>query len=187
MGRRIFYIIACLSMLLCALSVAMLVETYRANDHITWSTARGKFYCIESRDGCVWVSRTLSDSTHRLTWQRSLPGWTTTYFPNAHIYGGPTYHSQDLCFLRVNGSDDGTVFRDRWNHSALHPMWTATSHWGLLAIGWIIIPAMWGSSRLIQSVGRRVRSKRGLCTICSYDLRASSGRCPECGTVIPAR
>jgi hypothetical protein len=53
-----------------------------------------------------------------------------------------------------------------------YPLWLLTLASLLLATG------------LIVSHIRRVRHyKPGCCDVCGYDLRASPGRCPECGTV----
>jgi hypothetical protein len=41
------------------------------------------------------------------------------------------------------------------------------------------VPATWVMAR--PSTRRRARSAAGLCAACGYDLRASPGRCPECG------
>lgn len=43
----------------------------------------------------------------------------------------------------------------------------------------------WRTWRREQRWSRR--RKRGRCTVCGYDLRASSGRCPECGAEMPAK
>jgi hypothetical protein len=95
------------------------------------------------------------------------------------------------------------VSEDFWSISALEPKWSrqrlglATAHglapgpddqqhpyrllrvpyWALLAIG--LLPLALMSAR----AARRWRRRRaGRCPTCGYDLRATPGICPECGT-----
>jgi hypothetical protein len=44
-----------------------------------------------------------------------------------------------------------------------------------------LLPTLWLLRR--RRVRRRIR--RGLCPACGYDVRASPGRCPECGSATP--
>jgi hypothetical protein len=54
-------------------------------------------------------------------------------------------------------------------------------HWSLaLVLG--VLPAAW----LWRWRVLRRRARVGLCKSCGYDVRATPGRCPECGTPSPA-
>ena len=64
--------------------------------------------------------------------------------------------------------------QDRWQRFAM-PLWVPT---GVLLVAPI--------GRVVLSVRKWRRSKRGLCRGRGYDLRASPGRCPECGKGVAA-
>lgn len=51
---------------------------------------------------------------------------------------------------------------------------------------WLVsLPGLLGIFTMIRgALRRRSRRRRGLCLNCGYDLRATTDRCPECGTAV---
>jgi len=60
-------------------------------------------------------------------------------------------------------------------HALTFPCWAA-------ALVTAAAPAAW----LLRCHRRRARTNAGLCPACGYDLRATPGRCPECGAIAPS-
>lgn len=71
---------------------------------------------------------------------------------------------------------DGEPFTAPGEHSLRLPLY-------YLFVFFSVLPAVWVRRALRQ---RRL-SRIGKCTHCGYDLRASTDRCPECGTPIAAK
>lgn len=59
-------------------------------------------------------------------------------------------------------------------HSLVIPYW-------FLFVSAALFPAYEGINRLWNLEQRRARRRTNVCTVCGYDLRASTDRCPECG------
>jgi hypothetical protein len=53
--------------------------------------------------------------------------------------------------------------------------------YGAIAGGAMIVPMTGLLVGAFRSRRAAERTRRGLCTACGYDLRATAGRCPECG------
>ena len=51
--------------------------------------------------------------------------------------------------------------------------------WGALTLPLLILPIYWLWKRMLYRQWERSRVR--VCKRCGYDLRASTGRCPECG------
>jgi hypothetical protein len=63
--------------------------------------------------------------------------------------------------------------------------WSGERRLGILAPSWLffVVFAILPVARVISIRRANRRIKRGLCRVCSYDLRFTPDRCPECGTV----
>jgi hypothetical protein len=158
MRRRLFNFAAALSLVLCAITMALFVHsgfryvylsigTSPAHVHWNFGSARGRFFC---------------DRVAHPPGYRDQLGWA--------LGGGP-------------GSGPASWSWRFGGFEAYHPAFPppgpdfrqyVVPHYFVMLV-LLVLPARWCTMR--------GRLRLGHCGQCGYDLRATPDRCPECGTV----
>ena len=166
MKRRLFTTLATLSMLLCAAVLMLWVRSYWDTDFVGWSDHRQFFGALSMggvlrfEHGGYGAGRAGWDGVSYPTPAGGLWGEVT-----ARTRRGGVLRSLGLAYARVDYNFDGTMVR-----RALY-----VPHW-LAAAVMSVLPVL-----AIGARRRRRRSDPSICANCGYDLRATPGRCPECG------
>jgi hypothetical protein len=153
--RRLFNLLAALSLLLCLATAAVWVRSHYQDDEITWI----------HRSDTLFIATTAPDSITLEIGRQSFDlvfddGW----YRNST--GGMFSRPEARFGLHHEVFSSGMGSWNKW--VVTFPLWLAALVFGFL-------PAV----RLLV----RRRGEPGTCRTCGYDLRATPDRCPECGTV----
>ena len=165
MSRRLLAAIAALSLLTCIAVTVLWVRSYRAVDVMLRPSHFGDRVCITSEMGMlVFEAENAQRSTPK-------PGWV--YFENSLPR---RWHEPRgwFGFDAYTGTNRHYMFLPQTKYHGV-----TLPHW-FVAITLLLWPACWLVSERKRSL-RAQRLAHGLCLECGYDLRASLGRCPECG------
>ena len=189
MKRRLRNLLALVSLLLCAATAALWVRSYRVGDfgeflgtleaRTEGDVATARNVGVYSSHGRIGLGLTRTESAADDPHRYRIP-------QGSGLVWGPGY-----CWERTPFSPWTGVGGSRWlggvdvrNASWSYPMLKGTTtsrgvavpHWAAVA-ALAVLPAH-AAVRLLRT---RRRRKRGGCLACGYDLRATPGRCPECG------
>jgi hypothetical protein len=179
---------ALVSLVVCLAATGMWVRSYWVGDNLRWRVGvrveggygEREFDLRSSAGGfAAAVSTRTSRSERGMEALRVAPGvrpgWYR-YTPRERPYwwAGERTGWERVGF-EFRRSDDPNLF---WGYEHRF-RGVAAPYWAV-----VLAAAVWPAWRVGPMVRRR-RSRRwrgrGLCGVCGYDLRASVGRCPECG------
>jgi hypothetical protein len=180
MLRRLFTLLSALSLLLCAAVAVLWVRSYWVVDEWMWtgtSVADGRAtvrqYELEPQCGTFTLTYRRLDSTSAASAREVAenPPSRFSHFTYHQFHCDSFWEQLGFAYTTSRKSDD------RWGSAyktVQLPAWLLLAAFGPS-------PAVWFLKlrRRRQGVLRRARS---LCPSCGYDLRATPGRCPECGT-----
>jgi hypothetical protein len=190
MRRRFFTLLSALSLLLCMAACAAWARSAFVADRLAWYARGAEGEGDVERQFVVWSSRGGAAVWAERSWQRGH-GWGTrprTFF-----------HATDqvvFTYPYMAGGLATNHFGFRWfdlrgpvyapGGGALSSASGGSRQMGMIVPYWFpaalfaAFPGAW----LVRARRRRItrrRARAGLCAACGYDLRATPGRCPECG------
>ena len=183
MTRRLVNLVTALSLLLCAAAAGLWVRSYWVHDWIAFD-ALGRS-----------ISLRTSPHVLRLEWTSRpyrTPRWESTpamYRPTLRGFLLPQHYQwKDVSGQPHTYSWLGFSLQPTYHQAAGDPRYdcwftNVGVPYYFLALLTGLLPAAEARRRLRH----RRRAKLRLCQRCGYDLRATPGRCPECGAVAAAR
>ena len=181
MRRRLFNLATVVSLVLFITTVVLWVRGRSRIDVARYArpvdAGRGQTRIeLHSGQGILCLSRTRREQSQGPV--EELMGGGLASYP---IAGGAIpfsgFHPSDPQVLGFGLSRSSDVdpptgpWERRWTHLAI-----SVPHW-FAAVLFAGAPARW----LVVRQRTRARRRENLCGDCGYDLRASPGRCPECG------
>ena len=182
MRRRLFTLLAALSLLLCVATIVLWVRSYPERDSLVHRGAAGEGTRIASLFSDNGRVRFQVLEFKRYRDEDDKLGWS--YFRS----DGHVLPLDDLkVFTKAitsRHSSLGFGFLST-KESTPNPSWLRAAdvpHWFLAAL-FAILPALHFAATLRLRKSRR----EGLCPTCGYDLRATPDRCPECGMIPPVK
>jgi hypothetical protein len=164
MARPPFTLLSALSLMLCAATAVLWVRSLSRTD--AFAHTRGRItYEVASRAGvaCIAIARRTGRDIDR------MPVAGELLLPD--VRGRWTSHGTVRC---VTALQDGHPDDQRTTIQ-----YFAASYAVLLTAAGAT-PLLWLALRI-----RGPRNRRGKCRRCGYNLRATPGRCPECGAAAP--
>ena len=181
LGRWAFNILAGVSLVLCLGVVVLWQLSHVRGDGVRFRLPWGReaggqpLHLVLEFDSCVgqvevsrrvWTESHLREVEHNVG---TIPAFGWQSFD--HQGRGYSHSYPPTWWNRFGFGSEST----RTHSSVWFPYYFAT----LLTAA----PALFLIRRRWRARTRHLRYSKGLCPVCSYDLRATPGRCPECGTV----
>jgi hypothetical protein len=196
MLRRLATILSILSLLATLAACALWLRASRTTDQFSVHSKGGRaadLYC-GSRGITLSTFTPWPRDDEPFTWH-SLPspslrvhvfslGFNPGQLTQRRVLGVQIHHGPGELLFIDESDPTGLSWKFPPPSKPVQTLLVSVPHWLLLAVA--ALPAL---LILPPRIHRRLRTRRrlrlGLCPTCGYDLRASEGRCPECGARRP--
>jgi hypothetical protein len=186
--RRLLTVGRVVSLILCALCLILWFWSKMTPAAVWYESSRGRNWYAMTSSGDLILATFDTPGTLRLVNAGDF-GW---HFAPTSLGGrqplgqqdGGSIHSRLGMASAITALPYPDHYNAGWGYQVLraYARCIFIPYWLLIAI-FAVAPIRWEREAHRETIRKR-RRMAGLCAECGYDLRATKGRCPECGTAI---